>query len=565
MPALTFLTSMFLHGGWLAPDREHVVPVDLRRQRRGPSSARARFLVFYLAGGLCASLAHYFIAPTSAGAHGRRERRDRRGARRATLSIYPRARVVHAHPARVLLPGRGAAGTRGARAVVRVPVLQRHPGAGVAAIARTWRSGRTSAASSSASLTVRLFGLGRPRPAASRFPPEPACASIPVRRTPVRLPRPFRTSQEPLRATGSRSSRCASASSPAWSCSPTTATAPRSTTSPARRCTTGSTSAAPTAGRHLDPRPDGARSGRGRRLRPFELRAARSARQLHGERGPAGPRVRPADRRHARHARHRRARSRCSAIPAAGLRVSAAGARARERSAAHDRQSRIPTSSRSRAPPRTPTRSRSIRARRAARWRRWIGCGPRSSTLQARRRALPHERHRARCTLGDAAARPPRGVPRPRPRRGRRGDRVAGPRRRRAAQPRQRRRAACAPARRCIVDIFPGEAGGGYHSDLTRTFCVGGRAGAAQAALRRRARRVPAGDGALELGAPCRPYQETVCDLFEQRGHATQRTHQGTGGRLRARPRPRRRAGGARGAAARRRRRPTRRCSSRAW
>jgi Xaa-Pro aminopeptidase len=79
-----------------------------------------------------------------------------------------------------------------------------------------------------------------------------------------------------------------------------------------------------------------------------------------------------------------------------------------------------------------------------------------------------------------------------------------------------------------IVDIFPGEAGGGYHSDLTRTFCVGGPSpdlrqlyddvhDAFRLAMSR-----------LELGAPCRQYQDFVCDLFEQRGHATQRKNQGT-------------------------------------
>ncbi|MBI1798800.1 MAG: M24 family metallopeptidase [Candidatus Eisenbacteria bacterium] len=75
-----------------------------------------------------------------------------------------------------------------------------------------------------------------------------------------------------------------------------------------------------------------------------------------------------------------------------------------------------------------------------------------------------------------------------------------------------------------LIDIFPGEAGGGYHSDLTRTFCLG----PAPEPLKklygdcRDAFRAVMDD--LKVGAPCRSYQERVCDLYEQRGHATLRT-----------------------------------------
>ncbi len=78
-----------------------------------------------------------------------------------------------------------------------------------------------------------------------------------------------------------------------------------------------------------------------------------------------------------------------------------------------------------------------------------------------------------------------------------------------------------------LVDIFPGEAGGGYHSDLTRTFCLG----PAPPELKRlyddvhHAFRV--GMENVKLGAPCRSLQERVCEAFEQRGHATQRTQDG--------------------------------------
>jgi Xaa-Pro aminopeptidase len=77
-----------------------------------------------------------------------------------------------------------------------------------------------------------------------------------------------------------------------------------------------------------------------------------------------------------------------------------------------------------------------------------------------------------------------------------------------------------------LVDIFPGEAGGGYFSDLTRTFCMG----PAPAPLKQLYGDVNdafrTAMDSLKVGEPCRAYQEKVCDLFEQRGHATLRTNQ---------------------------------------
>ena len=79
-----------------------------------------------------------------------------------------------------------------------------------------------------------------------------------------------------------------------------------------------------------------------------------------------------------------------------------------------------------------------------------------------------------------------------------------------------------------LVDIFPGEAGGGYHSDLTRTFCLG----QAPDPLKRLYADVHdafrLAMEQLRVGAPCRSYQEHVCELFEQRGHATPRTNETT-------------------------------------
>ena len=81
------------------------------------------------------------------------------------------------------------------------------------------------------------------------------------------------------------------------------------------------------------------------------------------------------------------------------------------------------------------------------------------------------------------------------------------------------------PGEPVIVDIFPGEAGGGYFSDFTRTFCVG----AAPDALKKVYDDVHAafrtGLDAMRVGRPCRAAQEAVCEVFEARGHETRRTN----------------------------------------
>lgn len=76
-----------------------------------------------------------------------------------------------------------------------------------------------------------------------------------------------------------------------------------------------------------------------------------------------------------------------------------------------------------------------------------------------------------------------------------------------------------------IVDIFPGEAGGGYHTDMTRTFVVGPAPEAVKkmyADCRQAFDRVMA---AMRAGEPCRSYQELTCDVFESQGHATLRSN----------------------------------------
>lgn len=78
-----------------------------------------------------------------------------------------------------------------------------------------------------------------------------------------------------------------------------------------------------------------------------------------------------------------------------------------------------------------------------------------------------------------------------------------------------------------LIDIFPGEAGGGYHTDMTRTFCLG-PAPAPLAEIYSQCRE--AFDAAMEwiaLEKPCRDGQETVCDVFERMGHGTPRSQPG--------------------------------------
>ncbi len=78
-----------------------------------------------------------------------------------------------------------------------------------------------------------------------------------------------------------------------------------------------------------------------------------------------------------------------------------------------------------------------------------------------------------------------------------------------------------------LIDIFPGEAGGGYHTDMTRTFCLG-PAPEPLARLYTQCREAfDAAMGWIALGKPCRDGQETVCDVFERQGHPTPRSQSG--------------------------------------
>ncbi len=77
-----------------------------------------------------------------------------------------------------------------------------------------------------------------------------------------------------------------------------------------------------------------------------------------------------------------------------------------------------------------------------------------------------------------------------------------------------------------LVDIFPAGPGG-YHSDMTRTFCVG----PAPAPLRQLyddvRRAFETAMTGLAAGTRCRDHQERVCDVFEAAGHATIRSRPG--------------------------------------
>jgi len=86
--------------------------------------------------------------------------------------------------------------------------------------------------------------------------------------------------------------------------------------------------------------------------------------------------------------------------------------------------------------------------------------------------------------------------------------------------------AAVEPGKTIIFDVFPGEIGGGYAFDITRTYCVGD----VPAGVRRiyddvkEAHRLSM--EALEVDTFARVYQDKVCDFFEARGYATIRQNE---------------------------------------
>jgi Xaa-Pro aminopeptidase len=72
-----------------------------------------------------------------------------------------------------------------------------------------------------------------------------------------------------------------------------------------------------------------------------------------------------------------------------------------------------------------------------------------------------------------------------------------------------------------VFDIFPCEAGGGYHHDFTRTWCLGFAPDEVTSmyddvlAVHQQIM------SELEVDTPCDHYQERACEMFEARGHST--------------------------------------------
>ena len=79
-----------------------------------------------------------------------------------------------------------------------------------------------------------------------------------------------------------------------------------------------------------------------------------------------------------------------------------------------------------------------------------------------------------------------------------------------------------------LVDIFPAEAGGGYHTDMTRTFCLGPAPAPLKQVYGECREAFDAAMARTRGGESCRGLQELVCDVFERQGHATVRSNQGT-------------------------------------
>ncbi len=80
-----------------------------------------------------------------------------------------------------------------------------------------------------------------------------------------------------------------------------------------------------------------------------------------------------------------------------------------------------------------------------------------------------------------------------------------------------------------VFDLFPREIGGGYHHDMTRTWCIGHAPEAVRAAYEQV---LAAFELALatfaEPGQPAHTLQDAVLDYFEAQGHATSRSDPST-------------------------------------
>ncbi len=72
-----------------------------------------------------------------------------------------------------------------------------------------------------------------------------------------------------------------------------------------------------------------------------------------------------------------------------------------------------------------------------------------------------------------------------------------------------------------VFDIFPCEAGGGYHYDFTRTWCLGYAPDEAQALYDDVYAVYQKVVAALKVNEPFKNYQEMVCELYAEQGHPT--------------------------------------------
>jgi Xaa-Pro aminopeptidase len=72
-----------------------------------------------------------------------------------------------------------------------------------------------------------------------------------------------------------------------------------------------------------------------------------------------------------------------------------------------------------------------------------------------------------------------------------------------------------------VFDIFPCEAGGGYHYDFTRTWCLGYAPDEALKLYEEVLQVYQQIISELRVGAYCADFQKRTCDLFEEMGHAT--------------------------------------------
>jgi len=74
-----------------------------------------------------------------------------------------------------------------------------------------------------------------------------------------------------------------------------------------------------------------------------------------------------------------------------------------------------------------------------------------------------------------------------------------------------------------IFDIFPCEVGGGYYYDFTRTWSLGYATDEVLAIYEDVSSVYQQIMSELAINTPCKPYQARTCDLFESKGHPTNR------------------------------------------